>query len=338
MMASQHVTSILSFGLFFLVGISQAFVLPQATSSTTTTASKPHLSSMSSLQAAASSSSSSSNNNIPQQADSLKKQLLRQIDMLRAIQATTVDDSNLVIDFGVKGGELNATTRAPQRVDYYKISSAAGQTADEIVHLCQELATYNPTTNATQYFGDAVQGAQLSPLHGTWKLLFSTAADATFTKNSKRGDAQAQNIVNAATGRITNVIQFLPNNNNQKPPALRELNVVIAAKRLQDNRIGLTFKYAKAIFNRFLFWNIKWKLYIPVPAPFLTRWIVWLGRIVRFFSLSGRRKHVVIKRPPQAYFDILYLDHQLRIQKTGEDNIFVQARPDWKAAQGLFKA
>jgi len=35
------------------------------------------------------------------------------------------------------------------------------------------------------------------PLDDTWQLLFSTAADANFSRDSKRGDAMAMNIVNA---------------------------------------------------------------------------------------------------------------------------------------------
>lgn len=83
--------------------------------------------------------------------------------MLRAIRACAVDN-DLVIDFGVKGGELNSTTRAPQRVYYSKISPTPGQIADEISNLCEE-----------------TKGSELSPLNGTWKLLFSKAADATFS-------------------------------------------------------------------------------------------------------------------------------------------------------------
>jgi len=34
----------------------------------------------------------------------------------------------------------------------------------------------------------------------------------------------------------------------------------------------------------------------------------------------------------KAFFDVLYLDKNLRVHKTGEDNIFIQARPEWKEA------
>lgn len=42
-----------------------------------------------------------------------------------------------------------------------------------------------------------------------------------------------------------------------------------------------------------------------------------------------------MKKPPQAYFDVLFLDEDLRVHKTGEDNIFVQVRESWKDAKSL---
>ena len=254
----------------------------------------------------------------------LKKRLLNKIDLFQTAQAI---DGDVSVDFGVKGGELNATSRAPQKVDFYSISPAVGQAADDVLEMCDDLAACNPTPNATQFFGDRRQGSR-SPLEGTWKLLFSTAADATFSKNSKRGDAQAQNVVEAAKGRITNQIKFLPGSDG-KDPRLKQLNVILRAKAVNERRVALTFRYVKAVFSRFLFWPISWPLYIPVPGPFITRLIVLFYRIFR----KG-----TVQKPPQAYFDILYLDQDLRVQRTGEDNIFVQARPNWKAAQGLFRA
>ena len=42
------------------------------------------------------------------------------------------------------------------------------------------------------------------------------------------------------------------------------------------------------------------------------------------------------KVPPQAYFDVLYLDDELRIQRTGEDNLLVHAKPTWGDAVPFF--
>ena len=188
-----------------------------------------------------------------------------------------------------------------------------------------KLSKVSPTEEPTLHLGDKEKGEQCK-LNGEWKLLFTTAADATFSKNSKRGAATAKNVVDAAKGRITNVIDF-EKSEDGTDPVLKQLNVVIGAKAEGKSRVGLQFKYAKAVLTKFLWWKKQWNLYIPVPAPFITRLIVFFSRIFRF----GRKEKKV---PPKAYFDVLYLDNQLRIHKTGEDNLFIQAATDnWAEAK-----
>eukprot|EP00522_Entomoneis_paludosa_P015476 CAMPEP_0172443320 /NCGR_PEP_ID=MMETSP1065-20121228/3615_1 /TAXON_ID=265537 /ORGANISM="Amphiprora paludosa, Strain CCMP125" /LENGTH=308 /DNA_ID=CAMNT_0013193523 /DNA_START=104 /DNA_END=1030 /DNA_ORIENTATION=+ len=251
----------------------------------------------------------------------LKEELLRRIDNLRTAQILGGDFS---VDFGVEGGELNETSRAPQKLDFYSISDSVGYAADQILDTCEELAAMSPTAIPTEFLGDRRNGND-SPLNGPWKLLFSTAADATFSKNSTRGDAKVQNVVNARRGRITNVIDFLPGQGGETP-LVKQLNVVIKAKALSEKRVELNFKYAKAVFSRFFGIPIKWSLYIPVPVPFITRMIVFFNRVFR-------KKNA--QMPPKAYFDVIYLDDDLRIHRTGEDNIFVQAKENWDSARYL---
>lgn len=253
--------------------------------------------------------------------ESLKQELLNRIEHLREEQLLAGDFS---VDFGVKGGELNETSRAPSKLDFYSISESVGKAADAVEEICQQLALLNPTACPTEFLGDKEKGDQ-SPLEGPWKLLHTTAADATFSKNSTRGEAKAQNIVDGKRGRITNVIDFQPSSRGEMP-FLKQLNVAIKAKAVSAKRVQLTFQYAKAVFSRFLFIPIQWSLYIPVPATFITRVIVLFNRILR------RKKAVM---PPKAYFDVLYLDKDLRIHQTGEDNLFVQARDTWLAAKYL---
>ena len=256
----------------------------------------------------------------------LKANLLRSI---QALQTVKERDGDFSIDFGVKGGELDKKSRAPQKVDYYSISEDVGKAADEVLAITNELQKCNPTDNATMYLGDKDNGSK-APLNGEWKLLFTTAADASFSKNSKRGSASVKNVVDATKGRITNVIDFQGNvNETKKEPLVKQLNVVIAAKADGKSRVGLEFKYAKVVLSRLFGWKRQWNLYIPVPAPFITRLIVFFSRIFRF----GRKDKKV---PPKAYFDVLYLDDELRIQRTGEDNLFVQAKPTWQDAVPFF--
>lgn len=252
------------------------------------------------------------------EAMTLKDTLLATVEKLRVLKDR---DGDFSVEFGVKGGELNETTRAPQKVNYYSISEAVGVAADEVLEICESLSKISPIDEPTKFLGDKENGAK-APLNGAWKLLFTTAADASFSKNSTRGDAKVQNVVNAERGRITNVIDFAPSAEGKGPP-LKQLNVIIKAKAASKDRVELRFKYAKVVLNKF-----PWRLYIPVPGPFITRIIVLLSRIVKF-GKEGKQK------VPKAYFDVLYLDDDLRIHKTGDDNLFVQAKESWEAAKPL---
>lgn len=264
--------------------------------------------------------------NASNDAEALKKELLQKIDLLRAIQ---VLDGEVSVDYGVKGGEMDPQTRAPQKVNFYGISDATGCVADDILHICHQLAAFNPTKVATQAWGTP-EAVEQCPLHGRWKLLFSTAADASFSKNSKRGDAIIQNEVDAVHGWMSNIIDFIPGaNNTKKPGFIAQLLVRIKAKALNPQRVALEFRYAKVTFRRLFGYPKRWSLYIPVPATFITRLIVWTSRLLR--RNAG-------PKPPKAFFDVLYLDHDLRIHKTGEDNIFVQCRPDSSRARGLLRS
>jgi hypothetical protein len=264
---------------------------------------------------------------ISEQAFTLKTSLLTSIAKLRSFQER---DGDFSIDFGVKGGELNETSRAPQRVNYYSISEDVGKAADEVLHTCDQLSKVSPTDEPTKYLGDKENGDK-SPLNGAWKLLFTTAADASFSKNSTRGDAKAQNVVDSAKGKITNIIEFSSKNGTE--PVLKQLNIVVKATAINSTRVELQFRYAKALLTKFFFIPLFGRtlpIYFPVPGPFITRIIVFFSRLFRF----GRKS---VKKVPKAYFDILYLDKDLRIHKTGEDNIFVQARESWDAAGPLLK-
>jgi len=259
------------------------------------------------------------------QVSQLKGLLIQKVSELRKLQER---DGDVPIDFGVKGGELNSTSRAPQKVDYYSISKDVGSKAGEVLSICQWLSKVSPIEEPTKYLGDKENGA-LAPLNGAWKLLFTTAADATFSKNSTRGGAKAQNVVDAAKGTITNIVDFESKDDGTEP-VLKQLKVVIKAIAAGPKRVELQFRYVKVLLTKLLFFKFKWSLYIPVPAEFITRCIVFFSRIFKF----GRKS---VKKVPKAYFDVLYLDDQLRIHKTGEDNFFVQAREEWEAARPLLQ-
>lgn len=204
---------------------------------------------------------------ISEQAFTLKTSLLTSIAKLRSFQER---DGDFSIDFGVKGGELNETSRAPQRVNYYSISEDVGKAADEVLHTCDQLSKVSPTDEPTKYLGDKENGDK-SPLNGAWKLLFTTAADASFSKNSTRGDAKAQNVVDSAKGKITNIIEFSSKNGTE--PVLKQLNIVVKATAINSTRVELQFRYAKALLTKFFFIPLFGRtlpIYFPVPGTFAT--------------------------------------------------------------------
>jgi hypothetical protein len=233
------------------------------------------------------------------------------------------EDGVPIIDFGVSGGELDSDSRAPRDLlaagAYHAVSQRVGEAADRVVRLVDALASENPTRCPTASFGTPA-GAEVCPLHGEWSNMFTTAADATFSADSKRGDAAVSNVVDAVTGRTINVIQFSPRDepafratrSEPLPPPLESLKVVLSAKAISESRVELVFRRVRARLNLRLFGRrFGLTLILPVPGPFFTR-----------LAFLFRPK----KRPPPAYFDILYLDGELRVHRTGQGNIFVQQR------------
>eukprot|EP00536_Pseudo-nitzschia_multiseries_P004515 jgi/Psemu1/302638/fgenesh1_kg.75_\ len=251
----------------------------------------------------------------------LKTELLQKIGALNHLQE---QDGKISVDFGVKGGEIDQKSRAPKKLDFYTVSERVGAAADAVFATVDELAKVNPTPFATEGFGDPdYEGTP--PLDGPWNLLFSTAADANFSKDSKRGDARASNIVDARRGRITNVIKFAP---SDPPRLVDELRVRLSATAENSKTVAIVFRYVAVKFTRLFFVPLRWTLYIPVPAPLIGKIVIALSN----FKNRLLRKKVEPRKPPRGVFEVLFLDRELRVHKTLEDNLFVQARPDWTTA------
>jgi len=240
-----------------------------------------------------------------------KEQLLSAIAHFKAVQER---DGTEAVDFGVRGGELDKKSRAPRNLAsdgaFYRISEDLGKAADRVLALADELALASPNPAPLRGFGTPA-GAEC-PLHGTWRLLFTTAADATFSSNSSRGDAKISNAVDAVAGTVTNCIDFQPAEDGATLP-VEQLRVRLTAEAESDVRVGLVFRFVRARVTKFFgipLGGRRLTLTLPVPGPLL-------NRIVSFFT---RRP------PPRPYFDILYLDGGLRVHRTGEGNLFVQER------------
>jgi hypothetical protein len=220
-----------------------------------------------------------------------------------------------------------------QTIDFYSISQDVGDKAQEIYDICEKMSDCSPIIDRTKFIGDTKNGI-LAPLNGPWKSLFSNAVDANFGEDhSTRGSAVAQMLVNATTGRITNVVDdhFGNDKEDAAEPFLKHLSVVLKAMAVSSRRVEFQFKYAKAIFTKFLWFKCRWSLYIPGPIrPFLTLSIAMVNTIL---SVIGRKSTRIPKK--QLYLDVLYLDENVCIHRTGQDNLFVRVRETWNLARPL---
>ena len=174
----------------------------------------------------------------------LKRELLDAIESFNSELSST--GGNLSIDFGVKGGELDKKDRAPKNLAaagvFRAVSPALGDAADRVQKLADQLSQYTPHKEPLKSFGTST-GSVDCPLHGAWRLLFTTAADATFTKNSTRGAAKVCNVVDAQAGTVTNCIDFEV---SEKPSALECLRVRLTARPASSTRLELAFSFWKA--------------------------------------------------------------------------------------------
>ncbi len=255
---------------------------------------------------------------VPRATSSAKTVLL---DSIAAFDEATASDGKPSVDFGVSGGELDANSRAPrdlvQAGAYYAVSDRVGRAADSVLSAIDDLASEkSPTAVPTEFFGSKAEGER-SPLHGSWSNVFTTAADATFSSNSSRGDAEVFNSVDARSGVTFNVINFANGKeaDREAPPrktSVQQLRVRLSAKATSPTRIELVFRRVRVRLTTRLFGRrARLTLFIPVPGPFLTR-------LLFFFRPS--------KKPPPAFFDVLYIDEELRVHRTAQGNLFVQRR------------
>lgn len=177
-----------------------------------------------------------------------------------------------------------------------------GEAGNKTIAIAEELAQLNPTpVPCYGWQGYGGGSPEECGLQGKWKLKFTTAADATFPENPKRGKAMTSQEIDAAAGTLTNVVDF------EKGKTLG-FRVVVAGKAVSDTEIELTFQRVVIFRDSRIFK----KVVIPIPTR--------LFRLINRISSRGKAS----KRGP--YFELKYLDENLRMHKTGEDNWFIQKR------------
>mmetsp|Transcript_15178 Transcript_15178/g.18478 ORF Transcript_15178/g.18478 Transcript_15178/m.18478 type:complete len:252 (-) Transcript_15178:86-841(-) len=218
---------------------------------------------------------------------------------------------------------LDAPISLFKRTNLKKKLIKAAKEKDEplIISLVDELSQLNPTAVPTQGLMDPSSTVS-APLNGAWKLLFTNAKDAEAParteKNDKEafGDEVAQGVkvktgqrINAAKGECVNFIQL--SGDDEKRP-FDQLEITILMTPLTEKRVRLDFQNGRALNER-------------APLPFLKDFRFSFPP-PSFNDFVARVRGLDPKVEPQAYFDVLYIDDEIRAHRTGEGKIFVQMR------------
>ena len=106
-------------------------------------------------------------------------------------------------------------------------------------------------------------------LNGTWKLIFTDAADATF-KKSKRGSAKTFQEIDAEEGWFINCVDF--SNPDSK---LQGFRVFVEGKALNDSEVELIFRKVRLLRRSRFFPEIT----IPLPGRDTTFGSCQMGRL-----------------------------------------------------------
>ena len=182
-----------------------------------------------------------------------------------------------------------------------------GDKGEEVIELAERLSQFNPTPIPTYGWQSYKGGNPLKDclLEGSWKLRFTTGADATFRESTTRGKVSTSQDIDVVNGTLTNVIDFEKGN-------VEGFRVVVSGEAKSDNDITLTFekiviKRRKKLFNYFE------TITIPLPS------FEVLKRFAKIGSL-GR------SNPQQAGFKLTYIDEDFRMHKTYDGNWFIQTR------------
>jgi hypothetical protein len=197
-----------------------------------------------------------------------------------------------------------------------------------VLSLVDQLAEVNPTKCPTL----GLQGYKASssnvkaPLNGKWRLLFTNARDAEAParteKNKKEepfGDAVASGVevrtgqrIDAAKGECINFIQLGSSASEGAKLPFDRLDITIQMTPLTDTRVRLDF--------------LKGRVQNPnAPLPAL-RDFRFQFPPAAFGDFLARLRGKDPKIEPPAFFDVLYIDNDLRAHRTGEGKIFVQQR------------
>ncbi|OEU09225.1 hypothetical protein FRACYDRAFT_264253 [Fragilariopsis cylindrus CCMP1102] len=217
------------------------------------------------------------------------------------------------------------------------ISATKQKDKDEslIFSLVEELSKFNPTDCPTQglagYNEEVGRGGKSSPLDGSWRLLYTNAKDAEAPARTEKDSSEkfgdtVKSGIEVSTGQVIDAmkgecVNFIAlegttsgddeeESNNKKP--FDRIEITIKMTPLNDTRVRLDFLRGRALNSNAPFSFLRDFTFSFPPAV--------VGDILA--TIRGKDFRV----EPQAYFDILYIDDQLRAHRTGEGKIFIQER------------
>lgn len=204
---------------------------------------------------------------------------------------------------------LEAESFAAQRV---ALSSELAALRNKTVGILEELSALNPTKEPNLgWRGFGGQPPSSCILNGTWKLIFTDAADATF-KKGKRGEAFAFQEIDSDAGWFVNCVDF-----SSQDSKLKGFRVFVEGEALSANEMQLSFRKVRLLRRSRIPWLFG-TITIPLPNPKLLR------NIGRWFA---RRKGGQVNPSDRgAGFRILYLDKELRAHQTFDGLYFIQKR------------
>jgi hypothetical protein len=230
---------------------------------------------------------------------------------------------------------FSSITSQFQRKDIKRKLIRAAESKDEplILSLVEELSRLNPTECPTR--GLATTTSQnnnnnKAPLNGQWRLLYTNAKDAEAPARTQKdnnnnnnkeerrtttfGETVAEGVqvttgqrIDAPKGECVNFISLA---GEKRPFDL--LEITIRMTPLSDTRVRLDFLRGRALNER-------------APLPFLKDFRFSFPPAA-FGDFLARLRGKDPKVEPPAYFDVLYVDEELRAHRTGEGKIFVQQR------------
>lgn len=183
-----------------------------------------------------------------------------------------------------------------------KLRTACDQRdASKILQLADELAKVNPTTDIIQDF---------SKLDGEWKLEFTTAPTREVPDEESTGVTTYQSI-DTSQGMIYNVIdRGLPE---------KGLKIGVGAEPTRKGRVALDFRTIET-FTDSSFPLIPKNITFRFPPRQLIRALAQTTAFVTGKTFDELAFKEI------AYFDVIFLDSDLRIQRNSEGNLFVNSK------------